>query len=106
MSPQTASLENLDRPVQPTSFVEPPGRVNPKETLSDTQATEDMPQATRPNSRGIQWWWDLDPLYIERDSETISSAEVTLSSHDRSPLRILPFKFRSNPSTLPARDHD
>ena len=62
MSPQTASLENLDRPVQPTILVEPPAQVNPKETLPDTQATEDMSQTTRPDSRGIQMFHILKAI--------------------------------------------
>jgi len=66
MSLQIASLENPGRPVR--GAIEPPAQVNPKETSSGTRTTEDISQATRPDSRGIQWWWDLDAPYIANNS--------------------------------------
>lgn len=65
--PQIASLDNPGCPVR--GAIEPPAQVNPKATSSSTQTTEDISQATRPDSRGIQWWWDLDAPYTASDSE-------------------------------------
>ena len=67
MSLQIASLESPGRPVR--GAIGPPAQVNPKETSSGTRTMENISQATRPDSRGIQWWWDLDAPYIASDSE-------------------------------------
>ena len=106
ISPQAAPLENHDRPVQPTSAAKPPAQVNPKAISSNTQTTEDMSQAARPDSGGIQWWWDLDVPHIESDSESVSSTEATRPHiHDRSSLRIPPFRSHSSPRACDRDQH-
>ena len=96
---RTTPAENPDRPVQPTSTIEPPTQVNPM-AISSRQQTTDMAQATRPDSRGFKWWWDLNTPHIKSDSESISSTETTPSSYDRSSSRMLPIRFHSDACLL------
>ena len=93
---RTTPTENPDYSVQPTSAIKPPAHANPKATSPHEQTTEDMAQAIRPYSRGIQWWWDFDAPYIESDSESISSTKAIPSSHDESSSRRLPIGPHSN----------